>query len=342
MNDIIKTEQANETIDWAEAVQELRRAVGVGRNRFADMIGVTAMTVRRWEIGTSIPAENAQAILSNLALQIDPEPASAMIQMVVNLASTVMHLLPRVALSSLEKRLAAERAQTQKKQPHYTVLNDTKSPVPKWYETLSHYYALRQWKVLIDFANHFDLDELPEYEKARLLNWLGVAYLKVGQPNQAEALLKEASMNRIVRPTALGNLAAVEIARRNLGRAQRHLEEAIREDPTALIARYNKLAVASLQEDQNLTNRAFDELLQYHPEFQTSQTLEELKVDPDMKFFVSTKAFEEALEEAEAPDNDGLSPMQLMRQATGVILAIVLPVLITIAPTIAHAAATGG
>jgi len=47
-------------------VRELRRVLGISQSAFADLIGVTMMTVHRWENSKALPSPLAWAIIKRL------------------------------------------------------------------------------------------------------------------------------------------------------------------------------------------------------------------------------------------------------------------------------------
>lgn len=305
-----------EDVEWAEVVKALRAKTQLGRGRFGDLLGVTAMTVRRWELDTVQPSEQAQALLSQLGYQVDPEPMNAALKTLVSLAGVFFQMVPAIVRLRLEQRLAEERASAQKKQPHYNVLPPGNSTLPAWFHTLAEYHAKRQWQVLLDFHEHFDLDLLPPYEQAKLACWVGTAQLRLGANDKAEIYFKEGLKDRTVKPVALGNLAAVELSRRNLGKAKHYLLEALELSPGSLVPLYNLLALASIAENEQECKEHYANLVECHPQFATEAQLDTLGEDPDMSYFKQTSTFKEAMKKPTQLNEDNMSPLQLMRHST--------------------------
>jgi len=59
--------QAASISDWARCIAELRKRLQLTQTELADQIGVTAMTVSRWERGLVEPTASGYIALGNLA-----------------------------------------------------------------------------------------------------------------------------------------------------------------------------------------------------------------------------------------------------------------------------------
>jgi putative transcriptional regulator len=57
-----------------EAIRELRRKLGLSQEAFARRIGVSVLTVRRWEKGSSKPSPLAMARIEEITQRIKNEP----------------------------------------------------------------------------------------------------------------------------------------------------------------------------------------------------------------------------------------------------------------------------
>ena len=53
--------------DWAKSIAELRRSLHLTQTELADQVGVTAMTVSRWERGLVEPTAGGYISLGNLS-----------------------------------------------------------------------------------------------------------------------------------------------------------------------------------------------------------------------------------------------------------------------------------
>jgi tetratricopeptide (TPR) repeat protein len=94
---------------------------------------------------------------------------------------------------------------------------------------------LQRWKEAIEKLDYF---EVVVPGRAKTSEFLGRAYLALGDFDQAEAKLQEAiERDPKVKPTALIYLAALEQKRGNPQRARQYLETIVRDAPQSPIAR---------------------------------------------------------------------------------------------------------
>jgi transcriptional regulator with XRE-family HTH domain len=59
--------QGTSTYEWARCIAELRRKLQLTQTELAEQVGVTAMTVSRWERGLVEPTAGGYIALGNLA-----------------------------------------------------------------------------------------------------------------------------------------------------------------------------------------------------------------------------------------------------------------------------------
>jgi tetratricopeptide (TPR) repeat protein len=186
---------------------------------------------------------------------------------------------------------------------------------------------------------------LPEPQRSQLLCWYGTAAQRQGHTDQAEIYYKSALAHPMVRATALSNLSFLELGKVNISRAAEYIEQALKIDPTHMIALYNYLVVQSLLENEQGCSQAFDRLVQVHPYFETKTGVEQLAADPDLSWFTKGEKFAAILEAASAPEFSGASPLEMLRRSQPALIAFIASIVffaLTVAPNIAMAAASGG
>lgn len=67
-------------VSWADRVKELRRKLGLSQQNFAALLGLTAMSVSRWETGRVLPTELSSLLLNLLSAVIGLHSRKALIE----------------------------------------------------------------------------------------------------------------------------------------------------------------------------------------------------------------------------------------------------------------------
>ncbi len=289
-----KIERIMEPIEhdsWSHISRQVRANLGLGREKFARLLQVSPRTVLRWE-----NVEGEEPII--------PQSVQRMKLLALYLNSNELEDQQAI-LADLLQQASSLRCQYERKATTIKEYNiQLQEALPAWFQDLCRLRAEQDWRAVLLMGPHF-LNDSRSGEagliQAVLCLWIGNAAFMLGEPQRAltyyERALESESLTVMVKSILFSNKGYALIRLHQYEQADTALRESLRIDPHYRGALRNRLALHSLNEDENAAAEAALDLKSRYPEAEdpTSELGRLLLQDPDLRFFRGSNAFGRAL-----------------------------------------------
>lgn len=286
---------------WDEISRRIRASMGLGRDRFARLLGVTSRTVMRWENGQNGERVQPQGIqrVKLLALSLNASSTEADQQDVI----AVMLDQAAELRAAYERKAATIRT-------YEIELNES---LPIWFEDLSKLKQDQNWSAILLMGPHFigplnnQMEALhssfPKCVEVLTSLWIGIAAFMLGQPQNAEKWYARGiealndQMPNILRCVLYSNRALALIRLRRFAEALVLLEKCLAVDPKHRGALRNLLALHSHQNNEQEASAIAQQLVDTYPDTKNphSELGRLIMEDPDLTEFRMMNAFKEVM-----------------------------------------------
>lgn len=307
----METKEKWKTISW-----QTRKELGVGRGRFAKILGVSPQTVLRWEQGEALPGPKYRAKLAFLLNEMHPEGVPEQpinpedknrkekkmsgwaTVLIAQTLSSAARLLTKEIVAELVRQLLAALIRREKKTPHiHRDIGDPKGEVPPIWYVLRQYAKEEKFKEINEVGSALIeegvAERWPSPERERFYDWVGVGAMRNGEAMRAISLFNDAidgTDDPRIRVSAYSNLSWVYLHLNRPELARQAAEKALQIDSTYEAAIYNRLCIASEERREEDFVAYAEQLLQNHGEAANdpeSHLGKALLSDSDLDYFRS-------------------------------------------------------
>lgn len=225
--------------------------------------------------------------------------------MLANFLSTFLvtlgQILPKHVIELVSSKFS-ERATPTNAEANYAIDRQSSNEnVPNWVRKLKTLFVNGEWNYLFMFASEFDIDSLPSPRRERVFDWLGVAAFRTGNLFEANKFFVRGlsfCLCSETRQSLLSNQAALYIKIGNLDKARLLLAKASEIFPGFLPVVYNKLVLATMNEEWSNALNLLAEVCDLDDNFLKEDSV--LLTDPDLKSLRSRKIFETTFKKLQA------------------------------------------